>query len=460
MPTFIHMIASFLKDSVKWTDTILIPLSACTFALLSYSQFSFLPSPFPLSQQQDKAALMSAYFEEVEQLLLEDGGTLWGASLWGAVIIVNPKDRTFYANENNALSSFKQVGNIYTGTLPDHIPISNTAFEWEGKRWSMIMEPLPEKDIDRHHLMIHELFHQAQPALGFDSLQELSTAHLETKEARIFLKLEMEALKKALTDASHRDSHLQHAFSFRLLRYEQPAARNGENALEINEGICEYTALMLSGRNKQESIAHLGERIDQFYLEPSYLRSFAYIMVPVYGYMLSWSHPHWHKLTNSHTDLTHLFMEQFGITLDSINATYLSQRQNYDYARILDQETQRAQEIANNITHYRNLLVEGPVLALPFRQMNMSFDYTKALSLENEGTVYPTIQITDQWGILQVEKGALIDPQWSKAVVSVPMSIQADSVKGEGWSLALTHGWEVVQKGSNYELVPMIQEEK
>lgn len=40
--------------------------------------------------------------------------------------------------------------------------------------------------------------------------------------------------------------------------------------------------------------------------------------------------------------------------------------------------------------------------------------------IEDKGTVYPNIRVTDKWGILTVENGALMSPNWDKISISNP----------------------------------------
>jgi len=36
------------------------------------------------------------------------------------------------------------------------------------------------------------------------------------------------------------------------------------------------------------------------------------------------------------------------------------------------------------------------------------------MPIENKGTVYPNIRVTDKWGILSVDSGALMSINWDK----------------------------------------------
>ena len=77
--------------------------------------------------------------------------------------------------------------------------------------------------------------------------------------------------------------------------------------------------------------------------------------------------------------------------------------------------------------------------------MNISFDPRNITPLENFGTVYPTMRITDNWGILTVNNGALLDSNWGNVIVSTPTEIGNEIVKGNGWTLELKENW-IVEK--------------
>ncbi len=81
-------------------------------------------------------------------------------------------------------------------------------------------------------------------------------------------------------------------------------------------------------------------------------------------------------------------------------------------------------------------------MRLPFSQMNFSYDPNGVFPLPPHGTVYPSAQISDVWGVLTVEGGgALIDPNF--AGVSVPTG-QPGATSGPGWRLELAPGWRLV----------------
>src|SRR5690606_21602871 len=112
----------------------------------------------------------------------------WNYSLDGPLMLVNRETRTIIANESDNSGELTKRGNLYIGKLPENINIANTAFDWNGKRWTMVALPLPETKEERLDLLIHESYHRIQPLIGFDSLYEIQSVHLDSKNGRIYLR--------------------------------------------------------------------------------------------------------------------------------------------------------------------------------------------------------------------------------------------------------------------------------
>lgn len=86
--------------------------------------------------------------------------------------------------------------------------------------------------------------------------------------------------------------------------------------------------------------------------------------------------------------------------------------------------------------------------------MNVSFDPRNIIPIEDKGTVYPNIRVTDLWGILTVENGALMSSNWDKISISNPARTEDKKIFGDGWILELTDGYTIEKDGAsgNYKL--------
>ena len=388
------------------------------------------------------------YFEEIKQATRQHQ-QLWNKDLYAPILLVDPQTREIITNTQDSAGTLTAYKTAFTGKLPNKVNISNTSIHWNGRHWAMIMLPLPKDKKARINLIAHELFHRAQSSLGFQA-HNPDNAHLDEKDARIYLRLELEALKQALkaTSKTAIKKHLTNALAFRKYRYTlYPTADSTENLMELNEGISEYTGIMHSGRTSAEMRNYFQQRINAFIQSPSYIRSFAYEAVPVYGYLLD---PGWNKKINNHTNLTAFFITSFNIQLPA-NITNIANQYNGNI--ITSEENTRAEEIRKQKEAYVRMFLESPATELPLMNMNMSFDYTKMVSLKEKGMVYPQIRITDKWGILTVINGALISADWSKVRVSFPTNIQENKITGDGWTLDLSPGYTLVKdETGNYKL--------
>ncbi len=396
------------------------------------------------------------YFNEIKEVT-QKNSQLWDKDLYGAMLLVNPQTREIFANEPDSCGVLVKRGSIYTGILPIEINFANTAIDWNGKSWAMIILPLPHNKQSRINLLAHELFHKAQPSLDF-TIKNADNNHLDQKDGRIYLRLELEALKKAVTSSSkaEMEEYLTNALVFRKYRNSlYSGSDTTENILELNEGIAEYTGQIISGRNKEQAIKNFEKSIDMFMNYPTFVRSFAYQTIPVYGFLLLESKKDWNKEIGVKTNLVDYFINAFNIEMPKDlkkSATNIAEK--YNSKTIVTEETAREETNKKLIAEYKFKFIEQPHLKIQFEQMNFSFDPRNIMPLENKGTVYPNIRITDKWGVLTVESGALVSPNWQAISISNPTNIGDKKITGEGWELELADDYCLTKdEAGNYKLI-------
>lgn len=382
--------------------------------------------------------------------------SLWNKDLYGPILLVDPKTRQVFANEADTAGILKQNEDLFTGTLPDPINIANTAMRFAGKSWAMIMLPLPQNKQDRNNLLAHELFHTIQPSLGF-TLNNPENNHLDKKDGRVYLRLELEALKKAVQSSSKNElhRHLASALTFRKYRHLcYKGADTTENLLEMNEGLAEFTGFIVSGRTKEQAKVHFVNGIHTFFTNPTFVRSFAYQTIPVYGYLLYGKNKNWNKEIGPKTNLTNYFIKAFNInTSANLKAAVESLSDSYNGKTILQEETAREEKAQKLIAEYKLRFIEQAHFTIKFEKMNVSFDPRNIIPIEDKGTVYPNIRVTDLWGVLTVEKGALMSANWDKISVTNPVKVEEKRIIGEGWTLELNEGYALEKDDSgNFKL--------
>ena len=426
------------------------------FRQISALIFLLFTSNCIAAQDHEIEDAVAAYFAEIQEATTKDKN-LWDINLYGPMLLVKPDTRQAFSNYADLGGILKKSGKIFTGILPDELNIANTAVSWSGGEWAMIMLPLSDNKKVRINLLAHELFHRAQTQLGF-TVHNSSNNHLNEKEGRALLRLELEALKKSVLEenSSERKVHLTNAFVFRKYRHLiYSDAAIAENILELNEGLAEYSGVMISRRNHRQMQEHFTSSINNFFNNPSFVRSFAYITLPVYGYLLLDSTKDWNKEIDENTNLTEYFLNAYKIHLPKNVEKKVSEiKGRYNGKTIYAEEVAREERTQKIKSDYMNKFVHKPHLEIHFEKMSISFDPRNIVPLDALGTVYPNIRVTDNWGILTVEMGALMSSNWSKITVSRPTEIMNNEISGDGWKLELKDGYTVKkdETSSNYVL--------
>jgi hypothetical protein len=389
--------------------------------------------------------LASQYFQEANHLCSRDNGKLWGVSLCAPMLFVDRKTRGVVANQADKEGILTKDGNVLIGKLPAIVNIANTATEWAGVKWTMVIFPLPEDKIRRANLMAHEMWHRVQIDIGFPG-SDGGNNHLDSLDGRVWLQMEWRALAAALaTQGKQRRQAIADALLFRACRrtiFLNAAAE--ERAMEMNEGLAEYTGVKLSGKTNLKQYV-VDTNLKEGANKQTFVRSFAYATGPAYGVLLDETKTEWRKNLKKEDDLGVLLQKKLSIKLpQKIKQTAELRAKDYDGDKLQAFETERDNNHRKLLAEYRARLVDGAVLEIPLQKMNMQFNPNNLLPLGSLGTIYPDIRIVDIWGILTVSRGgALRNPTFTKIYVSAPNNLSASRVQGDGWTLELNAGWKV-----------------
>ncbi len=407
-------------------------------------------TPVARAQVIDPAEAAKA-FELATARCQADGGRLWGKSLCGPLLFVEPQSRALVASEADEQGILRAQNGIFVGTLPAEVNVANTALDWAGKRWSMMIWPLPEDPDQRAALLLHELFHRVQKEIGLPTADP-ANAHLDSAAGRTWLRLELRALEGA-AEASLRGEPdrawqaLQDALLFRAARRTAfPTATGEENTLELNEGLAEYTGLGAGLLSEEPRWKALLQALRGASTASAFTRSFAYLTGPAYGLWLDRTREGWQRELTAGSDLGALLSVAGSSTSPSeVLATAEKRSTSYGGAEIRAAEREREAEQRKRQAGLRRRFLDGPVLVIPLEKMNISFNPHTLEPLPEAGTVYPTARITDLWGILEVTAGGvLLNGTWSEVRLPAPSSLSGPEVRGEGWTLRLNEGWKLV----------------
>lgn len=288
----------------------------------------------PAHAEIDRAAAGRALQEFAA--LCPGGEALWKTSLCGPMLVADPQTHQVIANRGGP--GLTAEGAVFTGTLPAHIPIANTAVEWNGRRWTMVMAgALGGSAEDRAALLMHEAWHRIQIKLGLP-LRSPDIPYLSTTMGRAMVRLEWRALAAALTarDEGARLRAIADALAFREFRRWTDTGPEAERQLEMSEGLAEYTGQKLSDRADPE--AHVAAMLARMEEGESFSRSFAYGTGPAYGLLLDRYAPHWRDRLKASDDLGTLLQRALGARRlgGAVNVTAAQLR--YDGEAVFAQE--------------------------------------------------------------------------------------------------------------------------
>ena len=183
----------------------------------------------------------------------------------------------------------------------------------------------------------------------------------------------------------------------------------------------------------------------------------AYQTIPIYGVFLRTLDKNWNLNISGQTDLSEYLITAFDLKIpNDLNEQIGKLEKAYNGDLIFKEETERELSQLEKIATYKQFLADQPHVEIPLEKMSISFDPRNIFPLEDMGTVYPDIRITDSWGILTVENGGLLmNHSWNRISISCPFQTSGQEYSGNGWTLLLEEGYQLIKnkQTGNYELV-------
>lgn len=393
----------------------------------------------PSARAQTKDA-----FSEFARICERDAGRLWGASLCGPLLIVEPSTRSVRASQADAEGVLHPEGDRWVGVLPPGVGIANTSVEWAGVRWIMVMAPLPDNASERRDRLVHEAWHRAQADVNLPAAAS-DCAHLETERGRYLLRLELRALRQAvLARGGVRRRAARDALRFRAVRLAEFAqSAEAEAALDRNEGLASYTGAKLGAAAPYLHAAAILQQYDQ---HRAFARAYAYASGPAYGLLLDQFRPGWRRQLASGDRATPAELLAQSLRLKADAAFPAAAAARYGGVEIAAQEQARALQQQARIEALRVRYAAGPRLVVPLTSVRMEFDPNQVTPIEGLGNHYGVLTLRDAWGELVSAEGALISGDFSSATVLDP---GPDRRSGPGWSLQLAPGFQISTPGAD-----------
>ncbi|HWG35607.1 MAG TPA: hypothetical protein VN650_15690 [Gemmatimonadaceae bacterium] len=306
---------------------------------------------------------------------------------------------------------------------------------------------------------------------------------MDEAAGRTWLRLEWKALATALrSSGARRDSAVHDALLFRAARYAiaSPDEITRERALDVKEGIPEYTGWKLSNSPRASFIASVDSAPTTL---PSFVRAFEYFTGPAYAMLLDdYTNSRWHRSLRSHPDLQSMIadaiaarkfpaaslvrtalMATSGTTVSpAVTQAAHSRARMYGGPAIVAEENIRWANRQRELAAYRKEFLDSPTVRLRPHSLNVSFNPRGQASLGASGTVMANLAWKSADGAsLSAPSGALINQSWTELRVSLgdvhlePGVVkQTTTINGNGWTLVLAPGWTISVDGSSFVVTP------
>ena len=411
-----------------------------------------LPFAAAGGQELDTARALSA-LRDAKTACAADAGTLWKRSLCGPIALVDRQTRLVIANDTVAGRRFVRIGDAYMTTLPETQYVANTSFSWTGRSWTMVALPLPRDRFARASLVMHEVFHREQEALGLRQPDALNN-QLDMRAGRTWLRLEYRALARALSLLPDRESARHPVESALLFRAQRRALYPGsdslEATLEIQEGLPEYTGQRLAMQLTGEGPARVARYVHDYEATPTFVRAFAYGTGPAIGVLLDQFAPNWRDDVRTNRDIGLLLARAIHFQRPrNLAAAARTRAREYGWDEVDRTEAARDSARAPAMKEYRARLGDGPIITLSQSRDSLawSYDPTELIAFDLYSTVYPSGNFSAPWGKLTVERGGvLVQNDFSRIRIGAPsIAVTADAkeIKGDGWTLVLNPGWSL-----------------
>jgi hypothetical protein len=390
-------------------------------------------------------------FEDARIASDRDGGALWGKPLYGPLLFVDPETKFAVANQADAEGKLAKQGMVWTGTLPETVSPANTALDWAGVRWTMVVWPLPQAKESRGRLMLHECFHRIQDDLGFPAASP-GNVHLDTRDGRVWLQLEWRALERALVSTGEtRRRAVADAVAFRNHRQSlSSTAATEENALECNEGLAEYTGVRCAALAPEDAVADALVALRRARGAKSFSRSFAYVSGPAYGVLLDAADPAWRQKLRAmkKKDLATACAAAWRVQNSKpTEAKLLGRAARYDGPSLIAAETERETVHLARLAALRTQFLDGPALVLPVADgFNFSFDPNDVTPIDDRTTFYGSLRVVAAWGVLEAPRGAVLvrNAQGGIIAARVPLAPNLPFDRQKEWNLQLAANWNAV----------------
>ncbi len=401
------------------------------------------------------------YFSKIEEICNKDNGRLWGKNLYGPLMLIDRSTRRITANQPDKEGILKERDGIYTGIYPREQIINNRAIAFGGTLFALVPLPGEEDEFRIISWSIHSLFHLFQESTGYKS-SDFNIRIMDDKNARLWLKLEWKALRKAIEkEGSEKQLVIRDALIFRGSNHETYNNYiDDEIRFENYEGLATFTYILLSTDSPEEFRTRLFESLDKIYSFQSYARSYGFIHGALYATLMYQKGFDFSAIQCENVDLANIVKDLYDIQCPEVCRDVAgSIALNYGFETIVEEEAERDREISEKIHRQIAKFVERPVVLLELESPYFDFELEDIRSLDTLGTIYSKIRVSDNWGKLTVDKGGCLLSNNLRYLRITAKGFREDKnrIEGEGWLLILNNNWKLIQVDQNYFIREVMQ---
>jgi predicted transcriptional regulator with HTH domain len=396
----------------------------------------------------------NSYFRDIEEICNQDSGKLWNKNLYGNILLIDRTSRSVFSNFPDEQGLLKGKDGVYTGTYPKELIINITPVSFGGTKYAMVPLPAVEDTNSVRRRAIHSLFHCFQETMGVDPVI-YNQRNMEDREARLWIKLEWKALRKAI--ASKGDERLRairDALVFRGANRELYSNyADDANHFETYEGLATFTYFKLCTANDEEFRKRILEYLDRIYGMSSYARSYGAVHGALYASLLYEGGYDLKLLQPDANDLGNLLKDLYKIELPLICRDVAgSLAFSYDLDIITKEEEQRTADIKESLHKQTSTFTDKAIVLFELESPYFDFEPEDIHPLDTMGILYSSMRVSDNWGKLTIDRGGCLVSNNYKYLRITAKGYKAEKnhISGDGWHLIIADGWELVEMNQNY----------
>lgn len=396
------------------------------------------------------------YFDKVETVCFKesDADQLWGRNIYGPLMFVNREQRMVYSNVPDRDGNLKKKEGFYTSIYPRDLIINRDSLTFGGTNYALAALPPNEDEFTIMERGIRSLYYFHQHFFGYKPMP-YNTPNMDEENARLWIKLEWRALKKAIqSEGYEKNVALRDALIFRGSNHElYTKYMNDEIIYENFEGLALFTSYLYVTSSEEELVARLLQTLDETYAFSSYARTYGPIHGALYAWLAYEKGFDFTSIKSANTDLGEIVRELYNIRLPEYCRDVAgSIALNYGLSTVQAEEDARNLEINNQIKKQTNLFTEKPVVSIDLISPYFDYEPLDIVPVVSLGTIYNKLNVSDNWGKLMVDRGGCLVSGNFKNLKLPAGNVKIDRfhIFGEGWNLTLNSDWEVVRNGDNY----------